>query len=327
MVLQFLPPSSDSSALFWVLLLMPAFTLVAVTGAALRGLQLVMIGQVIETTLRPFLFLIALGLGLWLSGVVVPTAASVLVWHVGAAVLALAIGLWVQRRSLPIETRTMAPEYDSLRWLKALLPLTMIGAVQTIGMKSDIVMLRFMADPAEIAYYQVALQLAAGVLFANQAIVMVAGPRIARLWRKNNLAQIQQVLTWSARYSFLTALPLALALILIGPWLVELLFGESYAPAYMIFVVLCVGRVIISSYGVLVQLLQLTNWAGIMVKLLLIGVALNIVLNLLLIPSFGAAGAATSAVIATVVWKSLALYEARRRMGLVSFVMGKSRFA
>lgn len=321
-VLQTLPASSDSEALFWALLLLPVYTMVIVTGAAIRGMQRIMVGQIIETMLRPFLFLLAMGALLVLSGQVVPTAATVLAWHLGAATLALAFGLWAQRRVMGDKLRTARPEYDSRRWLTVLMPLTLFGAINIVNAKFDIVMLRVMVDASEVAYYQVAMQLSVGVLFAYQSVLLVAGPQIARLWRQNARAEIQQLLTWSARYSLLAALPVAVIMVVAGSWIIGFLFGEAYAPAYAALAALCVGKVVVSSYGVIVQLMKLTNWEGIMVKLLLFGTVSNVVLNLLLIPPFGAAGAAGAAVIASVAWKTLALREAKKRMGLVSFVVG-----
>lgn len=323
-VLKFLPPSPDSEVLLWALLLSPFYTLIIATGAAVRGLQRVLIGQIIETALRPTLFLMTLMLGLWMSDLVSLTAASVMAWHAGAAALALVIGLLVQRRTISHQITAVQPDYDNRRWLKALLPLTLFGSINILNMKFDIVMLRVMVDAVEVAYYQIAMQLGVGVLFTHQAIVMVAGPRISRLWRKGDLKKLQQVLTWSARYSLLSALPVAIVLLLTGEWLIGFLFGEIYAPAYMAFVALCVGRIIVSSFGVVVQLMNLTDSVRIMVKLILSGTFLNVMLNLLLIPTFGASGAATAAVISTICWKGLAVYEAKNRLGLTSFVVGES---
>jgi O-antigen/teichoic acid export membrane protein len=98
------------------------------------------------------------------------------------------------------------------------------------------------------------------------------------------------------RVSFLIALVVCVPIALLGPWLVRWLFGLAYEPAGVLLALMS-GRVFLAFMGVARGVyLTIENMQSHATFTLAIGTALNLVLNLLWIPTHQALGA---------VWASL----------------------
>jgi len=85
--------------------------------------------------------------------------------------------------------------------------------------------------------------------------------------------------------------PVALGMAVIGYWLIPLLYGQSFAPAVLPFVLMLPGIVAVSSYLLLEPYFQSRNMPMVPVKIAVGGALANFGLSVILIPSFGLVGA------------------------------------
>lgn len=312
-------------AVLWSAVLLPGLILLAVTGASLRGLNHLVLGQIVETLLRPVGFLVIVVIALVnATGL---DAGRAVALHALAAWIAAIAALALQRLVLAPARRTPSRRCGNGEVLRDLAPFTLVAAVQLIIAQTDVVMIGAMRPPEEAGYYQVAVQWANLVLFAQQAVVMVAGPSIARSLRRGDLADVQATLTFSARLVFAVALPMASVLLLFGPQMIEASFGTGYAPAFAALWVLAMGRLVHASFGAIVPLAKMAGMERLLLGLLAGAALINLGLNLLLIPSHGIFGAALAGIIADFSWKSVLVVSIWRKLGLVSFPLGAGRVA
>jgi O-antigen/teichoic acid export membrane protein len=104
-----------------------------------------------------------------------------------------------------------------------------------------------------------------------------------------------------------------------GPWLVRVLFGESYSGAGAILVVLSWANLFTSLEIARTAFLNAQNWNRVYLAMIVAGGVLNIALNLVLIPRFGGLGAAVASLVAY--WfaahGSCFLFKNLRRTGLM----------
>lgn len=317
---EWLDPT-ESLTILWTAFLLPALIIITVTGASLRSLNYLVVGQLFETIIRPLIFLILILFIVYPFGIPID-APGAMILHALGATLALIAALLFQRNILKPKTHGLNPEYEFKSIIIGLAPLTLVAGMQIILGKTDILMIRAMLSPAEVAFYQVALQWANLILLAQQAVLMVAGPKIARAWRQKNLFKLQKILTSSARFVFIVALPLSFLLIFFGEELISYTFGEEYIPALSALFVFIIGRTIQASYGAIINLSKVLGWENYMLKLLIISVFINIILNYFLIPEYGISGAAAASVIASFFWKTTLMFTIWKKLGLASFLIG-----
>ena len=306
---------------FWLaLLLLPFFGLTALRGACLRGLHRVVLGQTPEFLVRPALFLVLIG-AVWLLGERLTPE-----WAMGLQVIAVGCAfvlgaVWLLR-CLPREMKGTAPAYETRAWAGSALPFLLVGGQHLINAQTDIIMLGWFKTAAEVGVYRVASIGAGVVFFAFAAAYGALAPSIARLHAEGDTARLQRVITLSARAILLLSVPVALALVFLGRWLLSGIFGPEYAVGATALAILAFGQLVTAGMGLAVPILNMTGHERDTAKVLAVSVLVNVALNALLIPLWGIEGAALAAVISVAMWNILLSVLAYRRLGLQATALG-----
>jgi O-antigen/teichoic acid export membrane protein len=143
----------------------------------------------------------------------------------------------------------------------------------------------------------------------------MAGPLIAAAYDRGSADELHRVSKVVARAGFAFALLSAAALYLFGRFLLGL-FGPGFEAGRNVLSVLLIGGIANALTGVVAYYATLTGRErqalGIFAGALLVSIALN----LLLIPRFGAVGAAIASSSATAAWNFVMLVYVRRTIGI-----------
>lgn len=198
----------------------------------------------------------------------------------------------------------------AVQMLKSSWPLALSGIAITLNMRIDQVMLGQLLDDSAVGLFSAAVRLSEVWYFIPVAIVASAFPFIA--------GQSDQAVAdrrWRQLYGGMFWLSVAAGVFatLLGPWLIRLLFGEAYAPAGGILVIHIWSGFNVALGLVWSRWIVLENQPRIQLLVQTLGAAINIGLNLLLIPRMGVIGAA---------WATLASYWIS---GIFSFLIYKPR--
>lgn len=306
----------------WGLLLVPLIALGNLAGAALRGLHNVLQGQLPELVFRPggFLLLITAVL-LW--GTAGFTADTAMLLHVVAAAGALGGGAWLLARKCPAQViRVSVAVYDTRRWSSSALPLALVAGMHMVHQYTDLVMLGLFMNSGDVGVYRVAGQAAAVAAFGLTAVNMIVAPRFARLHALGDHAGLQWTATFSARLILLLTLPVAVCLAVFGEPVIRVVFGAGFAAGSTALAILAAGQLCNAAFGSVAFLLNMTGHERDTARGLATAVAVNVLLNLLLIPRFGLEGAAVATSATLVLWNVLLWRAVRRRLGLDSTALG-----
>ncbi|ACV11298.1 polysaccharide biosynthesis protein [Halorhabdus utahensis DSM 12940] len=183
----------------------------------------------------------------------------------------------------------------------------------------DTLLIGAISTPEMVAIYEVAWRLSAVGLTATNAVASVFYPRFAEAVDRENHHEIQRCTGKLFFYiSVLMVAPLAGALA-IGTDLVTIIFGTSYAAAYLPLVVLLAGRIPYSLSRILVQLGYSYNIDKGVARASLSAAVLNAVVNLFLISWIGIVGAAISSLISYIVLAMLLFQLLADRVGYPKF--------
>ena len=166
----------------------------------------------------------------------------------------------------------------------------------TIYLKIDQVMLAWMMDEREVGIYSVAARLSEAWYFVPTAIVVSLFPALIKM-KKNNFGRYQHQLQKLYDLLFLIALVIAILVSLFANVIILALYGEAYAQSATVLVVhvwagvFIFMRTLFSKWIIMEDLLILSLYTqG-------FGGLLNVGLNLLLIPQYGAVGAAIATLV------------------------------
>jgi O-antigen/teichoic acid export membrane protein len=111
-------------------------------------------------------------------------------------------------------------------------------------------------------------------------------------------------------------LPVFLAFVTGGRWLISLMYGDAYSDAYLPLVILSAGQVANALFGSVGLLLTMTGHERDVARWLTVSAACNILLATALIPFFGMVGAAGATVVSLLIWNLAFWRTAIRKVGV-----------
>ena len=305
----------------WAALLVLPLALLTLYSVVMRTARRIVAAQFYEQVLRPSLVIAGLGI-VFIAGVRVSASSAMGLTTVAAAVALVA--LLVQLRRVLRSARSHAPRYDEWRrWVAVSVPMLMLGVFQELMNQIDIVLLGQLADTEQAALFAASWRLASLVPFALIALATMAGPLIASAYERGSTDELYRVSRVVARAGFAFALIGAAILFVLGKPLLGL-FGPDFVAAHSVLSVLLVGGVVNAFTGVVAYFMTLTGRERQALVIFAGALGLSVVLNLLLIPRFGALGAAVASSSALAAWNLAMLAYVRRVMGIDASAIGLS---
>ena len=309
---------------FWVVLvLLPVVTLTQLRQAAMQGLRRVVMGQVPEMLIHPLLFIGLIG-GAYLVFASGLNPALAVGMNAMAAGVAFLIGVRLLHHALPQAVKEASPEYETRTWLKSALPLLFVGAVGVIHFRTDSIMLGAIKGAEAVGIYAVANRGVEFVLLPVRAVLLSLAPIMVTLYTTGQIARLQRIVTNAVRVILISALPLAVGLMVFGHWFLWL-FGPEYTQGRMALSILSGGQLISVGMGSALVLLIMTGHERPAAIAVGTSAVLNIALNATLIPKWGVEGAASATAISMVLSSFLAVIVVYRRLGIHSTALGVVR--
>ncbi len=243
----------------------------------------------------------------------------------GLLLVALVQGILLRR------TRPVLPAGEDAagllgEWFRVGMPLFLVLVFMYLLTKTDMLLVGAMLGQEAVGIYSAASKMAATVTFAFFAVNSAGAPMIAALFASGDADGLKRMVRRTSRWIFWPSLAIAGGLMILGKPILSL-FPNEFLAAYGDMLILCAGYLAMGSMGLAASLLNLTGnerWSA-----FIYGgtVALNLVLNLVLIPRLGSQGAALSTAIAMLVLTLSFCLVARRRLGIDPFIFGRDAVA
>ena len=297
----------------WLALGIVIHGLILGCAAVLQSLQQMVKSQAIETILRQGLFLLALGV-LFVWGAQ-PSAAEVFRLSVVLSIPVLGVMIWVTGRALraiawPVE-HTSAVGSRRI-WLICALPLLVMLFASQMQTNLDVLLIGVLADAADVGRYRVASRGADLMLIATGIAIQVLGPMLAHTLAQGHDQEGQAMITQSTLIA--TVLGGSICVVMwVGSSLYLGLFGPDFVAATPILRILVSAQMI----GILcgpVSVILVTLGHERLVLCVSLGVlALNLCLNLILIPLYGPLGAAWATFVAVIALQVLLMVSVMQR--------------
>jgi O-antigen/teichoic acid export membrane protein len=314
-----------STTTTYLRILAPCIPIGAASGvllAATRGfgtmLPFVAIERIGRSVLRLVLVVIVVALALGASALmvawVVPTAGGL----VAAAVWLRAIferqapseSLQDDRRP---EARRVAWEFWSFSSVRGLAATFRVGILWL-----DVVLVGVLASAQEAGIYATATRVIAAGSFALQAVLLVIGPQISGLAARSEWGRAQAIYQISTTWLTALSFPLYLSVAAFAP-LVLGIFGADFTAGATALTILSLAMLLDMATGPVTTVLLMAGKASWNLYNMATTLAVNIGLNLLLIPPLGIEGAAIAWAVALVVQNGVPLGQIWFGLGLHPF--------
>lgn len=296
------------------LVLVPCLGLNALRGANLRGLGHVVFAQLPELLVRPG-FHLAVAACLLILGLLNP--ATALLSQVAAAACAFLLGAYLLHYRRPPQLAAAAAAYEGTAWTRAWLPFTLLMGVSLLNGQLGILLLGWLDTDEQVAAFRVADSGARLVAMSLVVVNAVIAPHITRLYQERNWPGLQQLSRRSARAALAVALPIGFLLIFLGTPIVAFVFGRDYVDlAVTPLAILAMGQLFNVAFGSVGMLLNMSGFERYSLYGLVVALSMNAVAAVVLVPVFGAVGAACAAAIGVMTANVIHAFNVMRHLEL-----------
>jgi O-antigen/teichoic acid export membrane protein len=280
----------------------PLLMLMCLTGlasAVLQAMQHPLIADAAPNLTRPVLVTLLIGLASLVGGRPdAPLALALTVLANAAALGATGYAAW---RVLPMTWRGARTTRDRAAWVSSGGALLVSLAAASLIERIDTILLGSLAGPADAGLYSAASRLALLIGFAVTAVNALLGPMCADLHARGDWGGLRRAVAQGTLMASVTALVLAVGLLLFGPWLLHL-FGPVFPRAAGALATLALGQLALAVLGSGGGLLAIAGRNRVLMGVMVAAALVDGVLCVLLIPPFGIDGAALATFAAMLIW-------------------------
>ncbi len=262
---------------------------------------------------RPVLILAFMLGAVWLD---YPADAVTAIW---CAILATYVTTIWQLINVTQRIDIRVPEgprsYDLHLWMKVSLPIFLVESFFFLLTNADVLMVGAYLDPHDVAVYFATVKTLALVHFVYFSVKAGVAQRYAQLAQQDGGLRLAEFARTTSAWTFWPSLAMGIAVLALGKPML-LLFGPGFDAGYPLLFVLVLGVVTRAAIGPAESLLTMTGNQNVCALVYGMALALNVGLNVWLIPQLGLWGAAIAmlgaivfeaATIALLVWYRLGI--------------------
>ncbi|NYS49186.1 flippase [Streptococcus danieliae] len=186
-----------------------------------------------------------------------------------------------------------------LQHLRPTLTFFMLNVSTTIYINVDTTMLGFIKGSTEVGYYSAAVKIKQILVSVVTSLGVVLLPRLSYYYEKGQQEEFQRLTQKALQFVLLVSVPLVFYFILVARDSILFLSGETFLPGVLALQLIMPTVLFIGLSNLMgIQILVPTNREHLVVVSTVVGAFVDILLNIFLIPTFGASGAAFAGSIA-----------------------------
>ena len=185
------------------------------------------------------------------------------------------------------------------------LPMFGVAASQILIVNIDVLTIGYFSSQNNVGIYSIYIKLVAVTAFATAAINSMFAPKVAVLFEQGKTEELRKFVKQTTLISSLLVLLVAVAVLLIHK-LVLKVYGTEFLDHLPTMYVLLISTVVHTCFGSVGFFLNMTGRQRPFLLIMIFACAINITLNILLVPEFGMLGAAVATLLTTILWNTIA---------------------
>jgi O-antigen/teichoic acid export membrane protein len=306
-------PAQVATALRILAVFLPVAAAYDSVAAATLGFQDMLPTVLVERVGRPLaqLALVTAALAVGSSALLVPA------WAVPYLV-ALGVSVWALRRDLArtqIESGRLPARPLIGPFWRYTSPRILANMAQIALQRLDIVLVGVLRGPVDAAVYAAATRFLVLGQLGSQAVSQAVQPNLAELLAARDIEGTRQLYQMSTAWLITVTWPVYLTAATLAPIVVGV-FGDGYSAGASVVVLLALTMLVATGCGTVDMLLIMAGKTSWNLANVVLALTVNIVLNLLLIPPYGIAGAAAAWAAAILLNNLVPLVQVRRLLGV-----------
>lgn len=244
-------------------------------------------------------------------------ALGALFGYIAGFALALVVGFWLLYSKFYTRYENGDPE-DGLtgRILRYSAPLTVMQGAELLDAKVDAILVGIMLNPVAVGFYVLSKQIIDFAAIPAVAMGATVSPALGSEKAGDRLDQAARLYEQSLVHMLLMYVPAGVGLFLVAEPTIRYVFGSEYLGAVPVLQVLSAWLVVLGVTHITSNALDYLGLAGARAKIRGAMAVSNFVLNIVLIPTMGVAGAAIATVITSGIYAATTVYFMHRELSL-----------
>lgn len=187
--------------------------------------------------------------------------------------------------------KTIKNEFRIKNWLVNSFPFLLYSGASFINRKVDILILGGLVSATNVGIYNAAAKLVMIISVGSNITSLVSKPHISDFFAEGKISKIESYSCKVAWANFSYSLAAFSCIVLFGEYFL-LIFGNEFKRGYDVLMIFAIGYLIVSTISISGLILIMTKYEKIGSNIELGITVFNILLNIVLIPKYGAIGAA-----------------------------------
>lgn len=218
--------------------------------------------------------------------------------YIVAALTVLILSYYLQAKMFPAMRSVEYLNITKFELFKQAMPFAVGAVMSEIYFNVDSVMLSKLGDIKTVGNYNAAYRLVfAGLLLAN-GLSLAVYPYFAKIWKKDR-SHVFGVFNSLFKLLLAISLPVSFIIAFFANDIIVFVFGDKFYASGPILQILIWTLIPLYLYHITGRTLEAIGEQGFVARTMVVSVAGNILLNAILIPSFGAKGAAAATLLST----------------------------
>ncbi len=182
------------------------------------------------------------------------------------------------------------------------------NAVNELNNRLDILLIGYFLSATDVGYYSVSLTLAKFFWFIPQSIQKITYPATAEYWHKGNHDALNKMIDKTMKYCMIILVSVGLGVGFFAKDIVTILFTKKFISAVLPLQILLIGTVIRGMIQPIGVSLSAIGRPDLPLKISTFILITNALMNIILIPRIGIAGAAIATTISLTAGTFISLY-------------------
>jgi O-antigen/teichoic acid export membrane protein len=175
-----------------------------------------------------------------------------------------------------------------------------------VFLQADTILIGYFMENSDVGIYRVVLQFTMAATFTTYALRTTLWPKVSLWGKSGEVHLVEKSLARAFSYSLILAIPVLTGGILLGDKLLYFFYGADFSSGYKALVILLAVQVVNVFQFFFTMYLDALNYPKESFKVTAIAASANIILDILLIPSFGILGAAVATLLSMILNATLA---------------------
>ncbi|MBP9068757.1 MAG: flippase [Bacteroidia bacterium] len=183
--------------------------------------------------------------------------------------------------------------------LRSILITSSMALAGSIYLSLDVVMLGQISSNEEVGFYSASIKIVRVLISVVLALSTVLLPRASLHVKNDEMKQFNDLIKLSFNFICFLSFPCIAGIVILSDSIIVLFSGMNFYPAHQVIELLAILMFLVSMNNLFgMQILYPLNKERLFLIAILIGAAVNVISNLILIPHYNAIGAAISSVLA-----------------------------